>query len=256
MGQVDVSLSQPAVARSALRRSRCLLSQASIIIPIGPQDEAWRSLIDDLTDVDLDAELLFVAARDEPADFAELAARVGPRSCVRWIATVAGRAHQMNLGAERSVRPVLWFLHADSRVGVHALVALRRALETHPDALHYFNLTFQNDGPRLARLNSLGVQIRSRILGLPFGDQALCLSRDTFERLGGFNEQVAYGEDHLLVWTAHRRRVPLRCVGATITTSARRYRANGWLSTTLLHGWRTWRQALPEFCKLLWSRIQ
>jgi len=162
----------------------------------------------------------------------------------------------MNRGAEQARRPFLWFLHADSRINGDAVTALQASIEAHPDAILYFDLEFQSDGPKLARLNARGVRFRSRCLGLPFGDQGLCLSRELFSRLGRFNEEVAYGEDHLLIWSARRERVPILPVGTVIATSARKYATNGWLATTALHTWRTWKQAIPEFAKLVWSRLR
>jgi hypothetical protein len=42
-----------------------------------------------------------------------------------------GRAHQQNAGARGAHGEWLWFLHADSRLGVDAVPALRRALARH-----------------------------------------------------------------------------------------------------------------------------
>ena len=255
MSQIDVPQSCLVTDRiDAIRSSHGLLSNVSVIIPIGPQEASWRSLLRQLAGVATDAEVLLVAAHAEPNDFIASSVPNGPHGHIRWIATTAGRARQMNHGAKLSTRPFLWFLHADSSISLDAMLALRRSLDLHPHALHYFDLAFQNDGPSLARLNALGARIRSRYLGLPFGDQGLCMSRDTFQRLGGFDETAAYGEDHLLVWEAHHRRVLLHPLGVPITTSARKYRANGWLATTLVHGWRTCRQATPQFVRLLWNR--
>jgi len=231
------------------------LSQVSLIIPVGQEDSSWQALIGDLVDVGSETEVLIVAAHAKQTEIDQLSAQGGPQCGVHWIATAAGRARQMNVGAKLATRPFLWFLHADSRVSADALSALERSLDAQPHALHYFDLAFQNDGPSLVWLNAWGARVRSRCLGLPFGDQGLCMSRDLFQRLGGFDETAAYGEDHLLVWAARRHRAPLRCVGAAITTSARKYRSNGWLATTALHGWRTCRQAIPEYGKLLWSRL-
>ena len=50
------------------------------------------------------------------------------------------------------------------------------------------------------QLNAAGANLRSRWLGLPFGDQGLVLPRASFERLGGFDPALRYGEDHALVW--------------------------------------------------------
>jgi hypothetical protein len=69
------------------------------------------------------------------------------------------------------------------------------------------------------------------------------LPRTLFERLDGFDEHASYGEDHLLVWAAHHAGVPVVPVGASLRTSARRYRERGWLRTTLRHLLLTARQA-------------
>ena len=133
-----------------------------------------------------------------------------------------------------------------TRQAAAATVALITALEAAPDALHYFDLKFLDDGPSLMPVNVLGAYVRSHALGLPFGDQGLCLSRTAFERLGGFDAQVPYGEDHVFVWRAGRQGMPLRCTGVPLYTSARKYQAHGWAPTTLRHLLLTYKQAVPE----------
>ena len=96
-------------------------------------------------------------------------------------------------------------------------------------------------------LNALGVFVRSRWLGLPFGDQGFFLARAVFERLGGFDTAVPFGEDHALVWAARRAGVAIVPAGAPLYTSARKYAEGGWLATTARHVWWTtaqvWREA-------------
>jgi hypothetical protein len=116
--------------------------------------------------------------------------------------------------------------------------------------LGWFDLAFLEDGPRLVRLNAWGARLRSRVFGLPFGDQGLVLPAASFAALGGYDESVRYGEDHLLVWAAHAARLPVIPVGATLYTSARTYARNGWLLTTLCHWMLTLRQALPQWWRL------
>ncbi len=151
-----------------------------------------------------------------------------------------GRARQCNEGVALSSGDYLWWLHADSRLQADCWTALRAAIAAQPNALHWFRLGFA-DGPALTRLNAAGANWRSRRFGLPFGDQGLCLSRAQFRSLGGFDERMALGEDLALVVRAKRAGIALNEVPATIVTSARRYRARGWLRTTLRHLWLTWR---------------
>jgi len=223
--------------------------EVSIVIPVAPAESAWRELLADLRGLPVETEILLVAAEGadggaaEPFDTSAI-------SNGRWITAPRGRANQLNAGAEAAGGRFLWFLHADSRLSARALAALEESLQAAPDALHYFNLEFLTDGPTLTRLNAAGAWFRSHFLKMPFGDQGFCLRRDTFFQLGGFDPRAPYGEDHLLVWAARRAGISLRCTGASLQTSARKYRDRGWCRTTLLHLWLTAKQALPQWWRL------
>lgn len=142
------------------------------------------------------------------------------------------RASGMNKAASVAKGQHLWFLHADTILGPNAVEALEARVMTE-EAVLYFSLRF--DGGPLMRITELGVSFRSSVLKLPFGDQALCLSAALFQTLGRYDETTAIGEDLLLVRRAQRAGVPIRSVGATVQTSARKYRKHGWLKTTLQH---------------------
>lgn len=233
-----------------------ILAQVTILVPIGPGESSWRDLLTCFSPLALAAEVLLIATEPPPKDFDEFIAELRLCCQVQWIQTLAGRARQMNFGANLATREFVWFLHADSQATPEAIAALEKSLAERPNAMHYFDLAFQNDGPRLVQWNALGARFRSRILQLPFGDQGFCLRRTTFQQLGQFDETARYGEDHLLVWSAHRERIPLQRVNATLSTSARKYATNGWLRTTGQHFWRTWSQAISQCVKLLRSRLK
>ncbi|NGP52995.1 glycosyl transferase family 2 [Thioalkalivibrio sp. XN8] len=212
----------------------------SVIVPVGPGDRAWPGLLQDLGGLDETAEIILVAATGEaPADFSARAH--GLRAPARWLEAPAGRARQQNAGARAARGPALWFLHADSRLPPRTVAA---ALDFAGRAgLGYFRLRYLADGPWPARLNACGAGLRSRLLGLPFGDQGFLLRRATFEALGGFDEGLAGGEDHALVWMARAGGVPLVDLAAPIHSSARRYGEQGWLRTTVRHARLTISQA-------------
>ncbi|CAN5756320.1 hypothetical protein BH23GEM5_BH23GEM5_04390 [soil metagenome] len=223
------------------------LAELAVVVPIGSGDSAWRSLLPDLQVLPPEAEVVFVGT--EP-----LATPPWTRPNWSWLQAPSGRAKQMNVGARSTTRPHLWFLHADSRFAPDTLVTLAQSIREHPDALRYFDLAFLADGPRLMKLNQLGSWMRSHWGGMPFGDQGFCLRREIWERLEGFDTHAAYGEDHLFVWKARRAGVPLRPTGGTLRTSARKYREQGWLSTTTRHFQLTALQAVPEWLKLVRAR--
>ena len=104
------------------------------------------------------------------------------------------------------------------------------------ESLYYFSLKF--DDGRILRLNSLGANLRSRLFSLPYGDQGFCLSKELFLRIGGFPENVKYGEDLYFVLKTKRLGIPIINIPNYLITSSRKNLNNGWFITTLLHQWR------------------
>lgn len=196
----------------------------SIVIPVGRGENALETLLGDLRPIEKEAELIVVRG--------------------------SSRAKQQNEGARKATRDFLWFLHADSRLTPKTIKALPESLGKDPHALHYFNLRFLPDGPPLMFINEIGCWIRSRILGVPFGDQGFVVSKKKFEGIGGFPEDVPYGEDHLFVWRARQKGIRLQCTGASLFTSARRYAETGWSKLTWAYARRWTTQAWPELCRL------
>lgn len=214
----------------------------SVIVPFGPHETEGALLLDQLRRIHRDVEVLLVRAEGCALP---LSVNDG-NAFVRVCASAAGRARQMNAGARAARGRWLWFLHADSRLHARTLTALHKFLVSRNDALGYFDLRYR-DGPALTHLNALGANLRARWLGLPFGDQGLVLPAAWFARLGGYDENVDYGEDHLLIWRARRAGLPLCRLAAPIESSARKYAAHGWWRTTARHVRLTALQAWPQW---------
>ena len=204
------------------------LSDIGVVIPVGPRERAWQGLLPLLPDF---GEIVLSAVDGDDL-------RAPPGAVL--VTGPAGRARQLNAGAAASTRPWLFFLHADSRPDRRLAAALRSAPDG--DYIGYCRLRYY-DGPGLMRLTEVGAWLRSRVLGLPFGDQGMLMSRPVFERLGGFDERVGAGEDHALVWAARHAGLPLQALAAPLPTSARRYIEAGWWAMTRRHMGMTWQQA-------------
>jgi GT2 family glycosyltransferase len=207
----------------------------SFVIPVGPGDGAWRALLDDLEASPAGCEVLLVFAQGHLPDATPAAPRV------RCIEASAGRAPQLNAGIAAAAHPRVCLLHADTRLSPSALATLLAFVPGETE-LGYFDLRF-HDGPWLMWLNTLGTWLRSRVFGLPFGDQGFSARRTLFDRLDGFDPDIMLGEDHALVWRLHGIGGRMRPLRATITTSARRYVEHGWWATTLRFGRLTLQQA-------------
>lgn len=249
------SQSYPADRRAvcALRDSRDILTAVSVVIPIGPGDTSWQQLVPALAA--LPAPQIMLAATAPPSAEARALLIHHLGQAWRWQVLEPGRGRQLNAGGAGGTREFLWFLHADSRFTPSTVVSLRSALERAPDALHYFDLAFPAESLSAMRATTLGVRMRSRVLGIPFGDQGLCIRRATWDALGRFDEDAAYGEDHLFVWRARVAGIRVLPTGGTLITSARRYEENGWLRTTARHLMLTARQAVPGWTRLLRAKV-
>ena len=200
-----------------------------VIIPVGPGEQSWRSLLQILPP---HWSICISATEDAPAD-------LPPQ--VAWVQGPAGRGRQLNLATARMRSRWLWFLHADSQPSADAIVAIAELAQSDHKILAYFDLRFLRDGPRATCLNALGANLRSKWLKLPYGDQGLCLTRLELTKLDGFRTDLERGEDLDFVVRAQAAGLPLRRLDGEIYTSARRYREHGWLATTWQHQINAWR---------------
>lgn len=229
----------------------------SIIVPVRQGEQDWQELVRTLFQMPRDWELIMAASEPLSERDQRLLRMLSEHMTVRWLVGPSGRAQQLNHGAAMARGRFLWFIHADTRLNAKHGQTLQRNLNRLADGwtLGYFDLAFDTSLLSPMRLNALGANLRSRVLGLPFGDQGFCLTKALFEHLGGFSEDASYGEDHLFVWRAKQHGVRLRRLPTKLSTSPRKYRQQGWLTTTSEHVYLTVRQALPELWKLVKARV-
>lgn len=216
----------------------------SIIIPVGPHDHEWCELLYDLEQTPEGSEIILVFSEKAQCPEPELLSQKYNLSKQSYhvMTSPQGRAFQLNNGALRARGEFLWFLHADSRFHSTTLSGLTRLLSQRTkNALFYFSLRFLADGPIFTKLNEVGARLRSR-LGLPFGDQGFIIARDLFWELEGFPHDITWGEDHAFVWRCHVSGIPVKPIGTALYTSARAYKLNGWVQTSLRYVSATIRQ--------------
>ncbi|MGM0486767.1 MAG: TIGR04283 family arsenosugar biosynthesis glycosyltransferase [Planctomycetota bacterium] len=155
----------------------------------------------------------------------EIAERMGRRV----LHAPPGRALQMNAGARTAHGSILLFLHADTCVPP-AFDSTLLAILREPGVVGgAFRLRI--DAPGLPfRLIERAVQIRSHRFQMPYGDQGIFISNETFEELGGF-PVLPIMEDFEFVRRL-RRRGKIRIARLPVTTSGRRWQELGpWRAT-------------------------
>ena len=139
----------------------------------------------------------------------------------RVIVARKGRGLQLRTGAQAAKGDWLLFLHADTRLGP----GWREAAEAHMrrssrPACFRFRL---DDPAWQARVIERGVALRIALLGLPYGDQGLLVSRIHYGNAGGYRP-LPLMEDVDLV----RRLGRVAPLPADAVTSADRWRKSGW----------------------------
>lgn len=228
----------------------------SVIIPVGPAEtQIPQGLLHDLQWLPQTTEIIFVGCDSLQQSHLKQSTQTLSQYPQTWLYTKQGRAVQMNTGAKQAKGQFLWFLHLDSRFEPELSDHLIQNLKDHPSSLHYCLLRFMPDGPKGMSFNGWGANLRSLIVGAPFGDQGLAISKESFEKVGGYPESAPYGEDHLFVWYARQQGIKLKCCWHFLNTSARKYQNNGWWALTLTYQ-KIWiKQAWPEFLKLVRGRL-
>ncbi len=143
----------------------------------------------------------------------------------RLVTAPKGRGSQLAAGAKAAQGDWLLFLHADTTLGPGWRAAVASHVTDGRGSGACFRFRLDDDAWQ-ARVIERGVALRVRLLGLPYGDQGLLVSRALYEEIGGF-APLPIMEDVDFVRRIGRRR--LRVLQASATTSAQRWRRDGWL---------------------------
>lgn len=144
-----------------------------------------------------------------------------------------GRARQMNVGAKQAQTEVLLFLHADTCLPDNATNLILQAVNA-GYLWGRFDVAF--DCPdSVYRLIAFMMNQRSRLTGIATGDQALFMTRQAFQTVGGFPD-IALMEDIAISAKLKKLGKPC-CLSAKVVTSARRWQRHGVLKTILFMWW-------------------
>ena len=160
--------------------------------------------------------------------------------CDQLIDSARGRAAQMNAGACAARSGLLLFLHADTRLPPGALDAIEAATRGSKLAWGRFDVRLDSPRASLALVGAM-MNLRSRLTGIATGDQALFMTREAFDSVGGF-PAIALMEDVEISTRLARLAWPV-CLRLKVLTSARRWEARGVLATIVL----MWRLRLAYF---------
>lgn len=136
----------------------------------------------------------------------------------------------MNAGAAASSGEVLLFLHADTLLPENAEQYVLAAISAGAE-WGRFDVRIR-EKPLMLRVVSFMMNVRSRITGIATGDQAIFVTRDSFDAVGGF-PKIPLMEDIVFSRQMIKRSRPA-CLRQLVSTSGRRWVKHGVFRTILL----------------------
>ncbi|WP_017318832.1 TIGR04283 family arsenosugar biosynthesis glycosyltransferase [Mastigocladopsis repens] len=200
------------------------IAKISIIIPVLNEARNIKQAIA-TTQQSRNVEVIVVDGGSKD-DTVEIAKSLG----VKVIFAPRGRAAQMNAGVVAATGEILLFLHADTRLSADFDIMVRTALQQPGVVAGAFAVRI--DAPLWSlRLVEWGVNWRSHFLQMPYGDQAIFLTKEIFHRIGNF-PQFPILEDFELIRRL-KRAGKITIIPVPVLTSARRWLKNGVFQTTL-----------------------
>jgi rSAM/selenodomain-associated transferase 2 len=142
-----------------------------------------------------------------------------------------GRALQMNAGAQVATGDIFLFLHADSRIEPASYEKMLHLLGSSEKKIGgAFSLCIDSDKWSLRLITRLA-NLRSKYLGMAYGDQAFFVKNSTFQQMNGFAE-LPICED-IDFFKRLRKLGPVILLKEKAFTSSRRWLKEGVWFTTL-----------------------
>ena len=137
-----------------------------------------------------------------------------------------GRGLQINRGIDKSRGDWILILHADTSLSSDWSVKLLEKVDK--NFAYHFKLKFKSKS-LFARILEHWAQIRSKFLGLPYGDQGFLIHRDLLDTIKEF-PKIPIMED---IAIADRLKGKIRPLDILAHTSAENYHKNGWLRQSM-----------------------
>jgi rSAM/selenodomain-associated transferase 2 len=191
----------------------------SVVIPTWNEAASLGSLLDDVASLRCAHEVLVVDGGSSD-DTVAIAGQRGAHSLV----VPRGRGFQLAEGAAAASGSILFFVHADVRLPIETCRALDRMVSESAVGAYAFRLRINASGIAY-RVVEAAANLRSRLLRLPYGDQGLLITRELYERVGGFAD-VELMEDVMMA-RALRAYGGVRLLREHVLVSARRWERDG-----------------------------
>lgn len=151
---------------------------------------------------------------------------------VRTVSSGPGRGRQQNKGASSASCDTLLFLHSDTFLPVNFPYHIASLLSLPDTAGGAFRLKIDDPGAGY-RIIEWGANLRSSLFQMPYGDQAIFVSKHLFFKAGAFPDQMILEDVELVRRLKKFGRI--RLAPSAVSTSPRRWQKLGLARTTLLN---------------------
>ena len=142
-----------------------------------------------------------------------------------------GRGRQMNKGASVATGEILLFLHTDTELPENAFRTISAVIDKKQYVGGAFDLGIKS-GRLIFRLIEKLVYIRTRLTGIPYGDQAIFIKKDFFAGMKGYQE-IPIMEDVELMRRIKKSGYKICIIPQRVSTSPRRWEKEGIIYCTL-----------------------
>jgi rSAM/selenodomain-associated transferase 2 len=200
----------------------------SIVVPVFHEAERINDLIESLnhSDSGRNIEIIVVDGSRERDTLTAI-----PTDRIVKISSKKGRAIQMNAGAFVAKGEILIFLHADTELPSRAIGKIHSLMERTDYVGGAFDLGIKSDKFIYKAIGILS-SLRSRLSRIPFGDQAIFIRKEYFDRMGGYKE-IPLMEDVELMRRVKKSGKKIRIFHDRVMTSPRRWEKEGVIYCTV-----------------------
>lgn len=194
----------------------------SVIIPAFNEAESIKRTIEAVKSLGGNLEIIVVdgGSIDETQRIAQ--------SCgVSVLQAERGRGNQMHFGAKSAESDILWFLHADTIPENSTIEQMKNALNDAETVGGNFTIRFDGEFKAAKFLSWLYPHLRK--IGLIYGDSAIFVRREIYEKTGGFKPLHLFEDLEFI--NRLKREGKLANLSAKVTTSSRRFEGRSFLLT-------------------------
>ena len=167
------------------------------------------------------------------ADSCDLTIQMSKKYNIKIIKSLKGRGPQLILGAEHASTDWIFFLHSDTIIKKNNIIDINQFITNtlNNNKAASFKIKFNTNNIWSNLLSKL-VNIRSKYLKLPYGDQGLLISKSFYKNIGGY-KNIPIMEDVEIIRAIGFRNIKI--LNSYIITDAARFENQGWIYRPMIN---------------------